>query len=63
MPRSQSSSPAQYSEPMSTTGNEVTFRVCTSVSASKSSSKVPSPPGRATKPLEYFTNMVLRAKK
>ena len=34
-----------------------------SVSASNSSSSVPKPPGRMTKPSAYFTNMTLRAKK
>jgi hypothetical protein len=63
VPRIQSTSGAQNSVPMSTTGNWLTFRVCTSVSASNSSSMVPKPPGRQTKPCEYFTNIVLRAKK
>ena len=49
--------------PISTTGNDVTFWVWTRVSASNSSSSVPKPPGRTTKPWEYFTNIVLRAKK
>ena len=49
--------------PISTIGNDVTFWVCTSVSASNSSSKVPKPPGSTTKPWAYFTNIVLRAKK
>jgi len=39
------------------------LRVCASVIASNISSKVPRPPGSTTKPWEYFTNMVLRAKK
>lgn len=62
-PRSQSTSPPQYSLPKSTTGNLVTLRVCTRVSASKSSSRVPKPPGSTTKPWAYFTNIVLRTKK
>ena len=41
----------------------MTFFVCTSVSASNSSSNVPKPPGRHTNACEYFTNIVLRAKK
>ena len=48
---------------MSTMGNDVTLCVWTSVTASKTSSKVPKPPGRAMKPCAYFTNIVLRAKK
>ena len=60
---SQVSSPDQYSRPIRTTGNRVTFEVCTRVSASNSSSRVPNPPGRTTNPWEYLTNMVLRAKK
>ena len=45
-----SSRPARPStrEPKSTTGNLVTFLVCTRVSASNSSSRVPKPPGRQT---------------
>ena len=34
-----------------------------SVTASNSSSRVPKPPGSTMKPCEYFTNIVLRAKK
>ena len=60
---SQSTRPPQNSVPTSTMGNRVTVPVCTSVSASKSSSSVPKPPGRTTKPREYFTNIVLRTKK
>lgn len=56
-------SPRQYSVPMSTTGNRVTLPVCTSVSASNSSSMVPNPPGSTTNAWAYLTNMVLRAKK
>ena len=41
----------------------MTFFVCTSVSASNSSSSVPKPPGRQMKACEYLTNIVLRAKK
>src|SRR5581483_7763857 len=61
--RSQSSRPLQYALPKSTTGKRVTLRVCTRVSASNSSSRVPKPPGSTTKPCEYFTNIVLRTKK
>src|SRR5699024_394711 len=61
--RSQSSSPCQYSRPTSTTGNMSILWVCIRHSASNSSSKVPNPPGITTKPLEYFTNIVLRTKK
>ena len=46
--RIQSSRPPQYAVPISTTGNRVTFRVCTRVSASNSSSMVPNPPGSTT---------------
>ena len=63
MSRIQSTRPDQYAVPTSTIGNDVTFCVCTSVSASNSSSNVPKPPGRTTKPWAYFTNIVLRAKK
>ena len=59
----QSTSGPQYSVPSRITGKRVILPVCTSVSASKSSSRVPMPPGSATKPWLYFTNMVLRAKK
>ncbi len=62
-PRIQSTSPDQYSVPNSTIGNRVILRVCTRVSASNSSSRVPKPPGRQTNACEYFTNIVLRAKK
>ncbi len=61
--RSQSSRPCQYDVPTSTTGNDVILPVCASVSASNSSSNVPSPPGSTMKPWAYLTNMVLRAKK
>ena len=61
--RIQASSPAQYSVPNRITGNRVTLRVCTSVSASNSSSRVPKPPGRITNACAYFTNIVLRTKK
>ena len=44
-------------------GKRVILRVCTRVSASNSSSRVPKPPGRQTKAWEYFTNIVLRTKK
>ena len=60
---SQVSRPDQYSRPIRTTGKRVTLEVCTRVSASNSSSRVPNPPGRTTNPWEYLTNMVLRAKK
>jgi len=63
LPRSQSTIPRQYSLPTSTTGKERTLRVWTSVRASNSSSRVPKPPGRTMKPVEYFTNIVLRTKK
>ena len=63
MPRIQSNSPPQYSVPSSTIGNDVTFCVWTSVTASKISSNVPKPPGSAMNPWAYFTNIVLRAKK
>jgi hypothetical protein len=61
--RIQASRPDQYSVPNRTTGNRVTFRVCTRVSASNSSSRVPKPPGRITNAWAYFTNIVLRTKK
>src|SRR3954451_19678836 len=61
--RIQASRPAQYSVPNRITGKRVTFRVCTSVSASNSSSRVPNPPGRMTNACAYFTNIVLRTKK
>src|SRR3954467_5707978 len=61
--RSQSTRPPQYDVPNTTTGNDVTFRVCASVSASNSSSSVPNPPGITTKPCAYFTNIVFRVKK
>ena len=41
----------------------MTLCVCTRVRASNSSSNVPKPPGSTTNPSEYFTNIVLRAKK
>src|SRR3954447_16058000 len=63
VPRTQSMSPDQYAVPKRITGKRVTLRVCTRVSASKSSSRVPKPPGRITKACAYFTNMVLRTKK
>ena len=61
--RIQAIRPPQYHVPMSTTGNRVTFLVCTSVSASNSSSMVPKPPGSTTNACAYLTNIVLRAKK
>jgi hypothetical protein len=61
--RIQSISPDQYRVPSRITGNLVTLRVCTRVSASNSSSRVPKPPGRITNAWAYLTNMVLRAKK
>src|SRR5674536_270153 len=61
--RIQSSSPCQYAEPINTTGKDVTFPVCTSVSASNSSSMVPKPPGSTTNAWAYLMNIVLRAKK
>ena len=63
VPRIQSSRPDQYAEPTSTTGKWRTLPVWMSVMASNSSSSVPKPPGRMTKPSAYFTNIVLRAKK
>ena len=48
---------------MRITGKRVTFCVWTRVSASNISSSVPKPPGRITNACEYFTNIVLRAKK
>src|SRR3954453_977932 len=61
--RSHSRSPVQYAVPNSTTGNDVTLPVCTSVNASNSSSIVPKPPGMTMNACAYFTNIVLRAKK
>src|SRR4029077_3682947 len=61
--RIQSSSPDQYSVPKRTIGKCSIFPVCASVSDSKSSSRVPSPPGKITKPRAYLTNMFLRTKK
>ncbi len=61
--RSHSSSPDQYRVPTRMIGNVVTFPVWTSVNDSNSSSMVPNPPGKTTKPWAYFTNIVLRAKK
>src|SRR5450432_2317872 len=46
--RSQSIRPFQYDELYRTTGNDVTLRVCTKVSDSNNSSKVPYPPGKTT---------------
>src|SRR5699024_1080229 len=60
---SQSSNPCQSSRPTGTTGNVSILWLCIRHSASHSSSNVPKPPGMTTKPLEYFTNMVLRSKK
>ena len=48
---------------ISTTGKFSIFAVWMSVSASKSSSIVPRPPGMTTKAYEYFTSMTLRTKK
>ncbi len=61
--RSQSSRPDQYCRPTRMIGKVVILPVWTSVSASNSSSIVPKPPGNTTNPWEYFTNIVLRAKK
>lgn len=61
--RSQSTSPPQYAVPNRTIGKRVTLPVCTRVSASKSSSSVPRPPGRTTNPWAYFTNIVFLTKK
>jgi hypothetical protein len=63
VPRSQETSPDQYPLPTSTTGNRVILPVCTSVSASNSSSSVPKPPGSTTNACEYLTKTVLRTKK
>ena len=63
MSRSQPSSGCQNSLPIRITGNWLTLRVCTSVSDSNSSSRVPKPPGRMTNAWAYLTNIVLRAKK
>jgi len=49
--------------PKSTTGNCEIFPVWMSVSASKSSSKVPKPPGKMMNALEYLMNIVLRTAK
>src|SRR4051812_9209819 len=46
--RSQSTRPPQYDESTRQTGNSLTLPVWMSVSASKSSSSVPKPPGRTT---------------
>ena len=57
----QSSSGRQYSESKRTTGKWSTLPVWISVSDSNSSSSVPKPPGKMTKPSAAFTNIVLRA--
>ena len=62
-PRSHSSRPLQYALSYSTTGNRWILPVCTSVTASNSSSSVPKPPGNTTNASEYFTNIVFRTKK
>src|SRR5581483_6687206 len=61
--RIQSSRPFQYFDPNSTIGKCSIFPVCARVSDSNSSSSVPRPPGKMTKPRAYFTNMFLRTKK
>ncbi len=61
--RTHSRSPPQYFFPTRTIGNCVTLWVCTRVMASKSSSKVPNPPGITMNPCAYFRNIVFRAKK
>ena len=59
--RTHSSISAQKSVPMSTTGKFRTLPVWIRVSDSYSSSSVPKPPGKMTKPSAAFTNIVLRA--
>src|SRR5919204_593056 len=60
---SQSRSPLQYCVPNRTIGKCSILPVWASVSDSKSSSRVPKPPGKMTKPRAYLTNMFLRTKK
>ena len=55
--------PPQWALPHSTTGKLSALPVWMSVSASKSSCRVPKPPGKTMYASEYFTNMVLRTKK
>src|SRR5262245_18031668 len=55
---SQSRSPDQYALPTRTIGNFVILPVATRVSASKSSSIVPKPPGRTTNACEYLMKTV-----
>ena len=62
-PLIQAMRPLQYSRPTSTTGKGRIFSVWMSVIASNSSSSVPKPPGRITKPEAYLTNIILRTKK
>src|SRR5262252_5624080 len=59
----QSSNPFQYSRLTRITGNGLILRVWISVIASNNSSRVPKPPGKMTKAIEYFTNITLRTKK
>ena len=49
--------------PYNTIGKPSTFFVWTRVKASKSSYIVPKPPGKTTKPVEYFTNISFLTKK
>ena len=59
--RIQSSIGDQYEVSNSTTGKPPILPVWMSVSDSNSSSSVPNPPGKMTKPSAAFTNIVLRA--
>src|ERR1700730_18003446 len=61
--RSQLSRRVQYWIPKSTIGKWSIFPVCARVTASKSSSRVPNPPGKMTKPRAYLTNIIFRTKK
>src|SRR5260370_5044215 len=60
---SQSISPLQYGVPKSTIGKCSILPAFARVSDSNSSSSVPKPPGKITKPRAYFTNMFLRSKR
>src|SRR5262245_17250764 len=60
---SHASRPRQYCEPKRTTGKFLILRVWMRVSASKSSSIVPKPPGKMIYALLYLINIVLRTKK
>ena len=61
--RIQSVIPRQNCVPTRMSGTRRTLPVCTSVSASNSSSSVPKPPGIITNAEESFVNITLRAKK